>query len=186
MKPKKCKHCGETFTPSRSMQQACSIFCAVALVEKLNQKRAAKSERQDKKAVREKLDAMKTKPELLKLAQLAFNSFIRARDADKPCICCGKPLNTGPNSFDAGHYRSVGSAPHLRFVENNVHGQTKYCNNYLASNAVGYRKGLIDRIGLEAVEALEADQTPRKYTHDELRDLAASYRAKLRELKKGQ
>ena len=186
MKPKKCKHCGETFTPSRSMQQACSIPCAVALVEKLNQKRAAKSERQDKKALREKLDAMKTKPELMKLAQTCFNAFIRARDADKPCISCGKPPSAQANQTDAGHFRSVGSAPHMRFVENNVHGQCKFCNQYLAGNVLAYRKGLIERIGLEAVEALEADQTPRKYTHDELRDLAASYRAKLRELKKEQ
>ena len=74
----------------------------------------------------------------------------------------------------------------MRFVENNVHGQCKHCNQYLAGHILAYRKGLIERIGLEAVEALEADQTPRKYTHDELRDLAASYRAKLRELKKGQ
>jgi hypothetical protein len=186
MKPKKCKHCGETFTPSRSMQQACSIPCAVALVEKLNQKRAAKSERQDKKSVREKLDAMKTKPELLKLCQISFNSYIRQRDLLKPCISCGKPPSTETNQTDAGHFRSVGSAPHMRFVENNVHGQCKFCNQYLAGNVLAYRKGLIERIGLEAVEALEADQTPRKYTHDELRDLAASYRAKLRELKKGQ
>ncbi|MEF0257051.1 recombination protein NinG, partial [Pseudomonas aeruginosa] len=42
---------------------------------------------------------------------------------------------------------------------------------------------LIERIGLEAVEALEADHQPRKYTNDELKAIAAEYRAKLRELK---
>jgi hypothetical protein len=127
---------------------------------------------------------MRTKPQLVKLAQIAFNSYIRARDAGKPCICCGKPLGTEPNSFDAGHYRSVGSAPHMRFVEDNVHGQTKYCNNYLASNPVGYRKGLIERIGLARVEQIESDQTVRKYTREGLQEIAKHYNAETRRLKR--
>ena len=186
MKLHKCKACGTLYVKTRPLQSVCSIPCSLKIAREKTQKTIKEKDRQDKKAVREKLDAMKTKPELLKLAQIAFNAFIRARDADKPCISCGKPPSAQTNQTDAGHFRSVGSAPHMRFVENNVHGQCKHCNQYLAGNVLAYRKGLIERIGLEAVEALEADQTPRKYTHDELRDLAASYRAKLRELKKGQ
>jgi hypothetical protein len=127
---------------------------------------------------------METYPELVKKAQTAFNGFIRARDAGKPCICCGKPLGTEPNTFDAGHYRSVGSAPHMRFVEENVHGQSKHCNNYLAGNAVEYRKGLIARIGLEEVERIESDQTLRKYTREGLIELAKHYREAARKLMK--
>jgi hypothetical protein len=181
MNPKKCKHCGETFTPSRSMQQACSIPCAVALVEKLNQKRAAKSERQDKKAVREKLDAMKTKPELLKLAQIAFNAWIRERDADLPCVSCGRH-HTG--QYHAGHYLSTGARPELRFDPLNVWKQCSACNTHLSGNLINYRKELIRRIGQDKVDWLEGPHDVKKYTHDELRDLAASYRAKLRDLKK--
>lgn len=44
--------------------------------------------------------------------------------------------------------------------------------------------GLIERIGLARVEALEADQASRKYTIDELRAIRDLYRAKLRELVK--
>jgi len=40
------------------------------------------------------------------------------------------------------------------------------------------------RAGLARVEALEADQVPRKYTADELRAIRDLYRAKLRELVK--
>ncbi len=47
---------------------------------------------------------------------------------------------------------------------------------------VRYRLGLIQRIGLEAVEALEADNTIRKWTREELREIAATYRAKRKEL----
>jgi hypothetical protein len=183
---KKCKVCKTEFNPVRPMQKVCSPLCALEVSRQATEKKKAKEAQEDRKKTREKLDAMRTKPQLVKLAQIAFNSYIRARDAGKPCICCGKPLGTEPNSFDAGHYRSVGSAPHMRFVEDNVHGQTKYCNNYLASNPVGYRKGLIERIGLKRVEQIESDQTVRKYTKEGLQEIARHYNAEARRLKKEQ
>jgi hypothetical protein len=164
------------------MQKVCSPLCALEVSRQATEKKKAKEAQEDRKKTREKLDAMRTKPQLVKAAQIAFNSYIRARDMGKPCICCGKPLGTEPNSFDAGHYRSVGSAPHMRFVEDNVHGQTKYCNNYLASNPVGYRKGLIERIGLTRVEQIEADQTVRKYTKEALQEIARHYKAEAKRL----
>ena len=181
---KKCKVCKSEFSPVRPLQSVCGALCGLAHARQATEKKKAKEAQEDRKKTREKLDAMRTKPQLVKLAQIAFNSYIRARDAGKPCICCGKPLGTEPNSFDAGHYRSVGSAPHMRFVEDNVHGQTKYCNNYLASNPVGYRKGLIERIGLVRVEQIESDQTVRKYTKEGLQELAKHYNAETRRLKK--
>ena len=184
-KPKKCKVCKTLFTPTRPMQCVCGLECAKVRGEAQADRLRAKKEAQERKATREKLDALRTKPQLVKLAQQAFNAYIRARDAGKPCICCGKPLGTEPNSFDAGHYRSVGSAPHMRFVEENVHGQLKHCNNHLAGNHVEYRKGLIQRIGLAAVERIESDQTVRKYTKEGLIEIARHYRAEARKLKGG-
>jgi len=81
------------------------------------------------------------------------------------------------------HYRSVGSSPHLRFDERNAHAQRKQCNRWGAGRSVDYRLGLINRIGLAAVESLEADQTPKNYTIDDLRAITACYRAKLKGLK---
>ena len=121
---------------------------------------------------------------LVRLAQVAFNSFIRARDADKPCISCGKPLQaaTVGGGFDCGHYRSVGSAVHMRFVEDNAHGQCKYCNRHLAGNHVAYRAGLIERVGLRSVELIESDQTLRKYAKEGLIEIARHYNAEKRRL----
>jgi hypothetical protein len=144
----------------------------------------AKADRADTKAKRE---AIKTIPQLLKETQFEFNAWVRARDASKPCICCGGALSSDQvgGGYDCGHYRSVGSAPHLRFHPDNAHGQRKVCNRWGAGRAVDYRRGLIDRIGLSAVEALESDQTLRKYTRDELRGLRDHYRAKVKTLKLG-
>ena len=184
MKPSICKVCRCEYVKSRPLQKVCSPTCAISHAHKLSDRKKAKEAAQDRIQTRGKLAAMVTYPQLLKRAQTAFNGFIRARDAGKACISCGRPLGTEPNTYDAGHYRSVGSAPHMRFVEDNCHGQCKHCNNYLAGNHVEYRKGLIERIGVRAVELIESDQTTRKYTREGLEELARHYRAEARKLTK--
>jgi hypothetical protein len=188
--PKRCKAkgCFEHYTPdlSKPWVSWCSEDCAVQIgldrVAKSKQA-AAKKERA---ADREKLERLKTRSDYIKEAQVAFNAFIRERDKDQPCICCGKhPVMesiTG-GSWDCGHYRSVGSAPHLRFNEDNAHRQRKMCNRDLAGNAVAYRIGLIRRIGIERVEALESDNSPAKWTIQELIEIRDKYRSKLKELR---
>jgi hypothetical protein len=183
-KPAKCKVCKCAYIKTRPLQTVCSPPCALTLARKATDKAQAKEQAKDRKETRQKLDAMQTKPQLTKKAQTAFNSFIRARDSGKPCISCGTPLSNEPNTYDAGHYRSVGSAVHMRFVEDNCHGQCKHCNQYLAGNVLAYRKGLIERIGLERVEQIESDQTVRKYTKEGLQELAKHYNAEARRLKK--
>lgn len=184
MKDKKCKNCGEVFEPQRSMQQACSVPCAIELANKAKVKSITLKAAKERKALKEKLDAMRTKPQLVKLAQTAFNAFIRARDAGKPCISCGTQLSSDVvgGAFDCGHYRSVGSAAHMRFVEDNAHGQCKHCNRHLAGNHVEYRKGLVNRIGAKRVEQIESDSTLRKYTHEGLVEIARHYRAETRKI----
>src|SRR3546814_7971233 len=147
-------------------------------------KELARTQLREKREGRERL---MTRSDWTKKAQIAFNKFIRLRDARKPCICCGKPLTDGAltgGGYDAGHYRSTGSAPHLRFIEDNCHAQRKQCNQWGAGRAVDYRIGLIARIGLARVEAIEADQPPRKHNIDELKAMTAKYRALANELKK--
>lgn len=185
-KRKTCPVCRDLFTPSLPLQKVCSPICAMTHTRNQKAKQAERLEREDRKATRAKLDAMRTKPQLVKLAQVAFNSFVRARDAGKTCISCDKPLPSEAigGAFDCGHYRSVGSAPHMRFVEDNAHGQCKHCNQYLAGNHVEYRQRLIERIGLRSVELIEADQTLRKYTKEGLIEIARHYNAEARRLKK--
>jgi hypothetical protein len=177
-KPKRCLHCKKLFTPSRPMQQVCDALCAMRRV------RAAKVEERAK--VRTRKEAIKTIPVLIAEAQKEFNAYIRFRDKDQPCICCGRPLGDGDvgGAYDCGHYRSTGSASHLRFTELNAHAQRKQCNRWGAGRAVDYRVGLIARIGREAVEALESDNRVHKWTADELRSIRDGYRKRLKEMMK--
>lgn len=129
---------------------------------------------------------MKKLGELRKEAQDAFNRYIRLRDQNRPCICCGEPLGDPRygGAYDAGHFLSRGSHPNLAFDERNVNAQRKGCNRPGGTTSAKFRAGMVARYGLAAVEALEADQTLRQYRHEDYREIKATYRAKARELEK--
>lgn len=176
---KTCAHCGKPFVPARPMQKVCAtVRCAKGYLES-----SKKAERADTKRRKE---AIKTIPDLIREADKAFAAFIRERDrlAGHTCISSGKPLDWSGNAVDAGHYRSRGAASHIRYHEDNCHAQTKLDNQFKAGNVVEYRIRLVQRIGLARVEALEADNTPTKWTRERLIAIRDEYRAKLRELKR--
>jgi hypothetical protein len=168
------------------MQSVCTTACALSIVAIKKAKAAISAKTAERKETKAKLEKLKTKGDYIKEAQAAFNRYIRLRDAGKPCICCGLPMgeNIPGGAVDAGHYRSRGSAPHLRFDERNVHAQRKQCNRFDSGNVLGFRFGLRERIGMDALEALEADQTPRNYTIDDLKAIKAKYTAMARELER--
>lgn len=175
------------------MQSACSVACAIELGKKARAKSEAVKARQvraEKKAERAadrvKRESMKKLSELIAEADKEFCAFIRERDrsAGHPCISSGRPLDWENNQVDGGHWRSKGAASHLRYNEDNCHAQSKHDNLYLSGNAAEYRIRLVERIGLERVEALESDNRVRKWTHDELRAIRDDYRARASKLKK--
>lgn len=162
LKERPCKWCKTPYTPRTGLQSVCGITCALA---QSKAKSAAVAQKEADRRHREQKLALKPRAKWLQEAQVAFNSYIRARDAGKPCISSGvseKERFTG-GYFDAGHYRSTGAAAHLRFNTWNCHGQAKRENRELSGNVVAYRLGLIERIGLERVERLEHDQELRSF-----------------------
>ena len=187
-RPKKCRNpdCGQTFTPQRMGQHVCSPACGLAIKD-VNQDKAKKAmAHTERLAKRETKERLKTRGDHIKDSQQAFNEFIRLRDqiAGHTCISSGRPLDWSGNAVDAGHYRSRGSAPHLRFDERNCHAQSKQDNRFLSGNIADYRIRLIERIGQDEVDSLEADQTVRKYTIEDLQAIKKHYRALVREMRK--
>ena len=189
MKRSLCPHCRKRLEEGLRIHISCINDYAEAQAAKGERKKAkearaaAKVERAE---TRQRKEALKRIPDYIRTAQQAFNAWIRARDAGKPCICCGRTeaqgYGTAAHGWDAGHYRSTGSASHLRFHEDNVHRQLVICNRHGAGRAVAYRIGLIQRIGLERVEALESSNTPHKWQREELIEVTQKYRQKLKEL----
>lgn len=182
---KRCPECRAMFTKTRESQMVCGeIECAIAhgKSEKgraIAGKALAEVGRREIKVRKEKL---KSRADHLKDTQQAFNAWIRARDAGQPCISCG---TTADVQYCAGHYRTTAASPELRFEPLNANLQcNRNCNMGKSGNLLGYRPGLIKKIGIEAVEWLEGPHEPKKYTVDQLKAMTAEYRAKTRELKR--
>lgn len=189
-KPKTCRNaeCSIKFVPQRLGQAVCSPACALAIKD-VNQQKARKSLAQvERREIKVRKEKLKSRADHLREAQAAVNEFIRLRDAHLPCISCDSTPNdhdlmTG-SRWDAGHYRSVGACPELRFEPLNIHRQCVRCNRNLSGNAVEYRIRLVLRIGVDKVDWLEGPHSARKYTVDEIKAIKADYRAKTRELKR--
>lgn len=172
---KPCTICGTDFAPARMGQRVCSPKCA--------RKVPVIARKKERAATRAKRESQKTLPVLRKEAQAAFNAYIRYRDTDRACICCGgRPVGsealTG-GAWDAGHYRGRGANPELAFDERNCHKQLKSCNRG-DWDRQAYRAELVRRIGPEQVADLEGYHPPRKFTRDDLRAIRDQYRAKLK------
>lgn len=184
---RKCKICKAQFEWSHPVEWWCCAEHGAELSAQIKAKQERKAARADRAETKRKLDAFKTIPTLKAEVQVIFNKWVRTRDsmAGHGCICCGKfataaALAQPGGAYDSCHYRSRGSADHLRFDERNAHLGLKDCNTWGHKD---YRRGLIQRIGLEAVEALESDQAIVKWTRDDLLEIKEKYKRKLRELK---
>ena len=189
-KPKKCRvaTCRASFVPARIGQAVCSPACAIIDAPRHAPKAHKALADIGRKDIKVRKEQLKSRADHLREAQAAVNEFIRLRDAHLPCISCDSTPNdndlmTG-SRWDAGHYRSVGACPELRFELLNIHRQCVRCNRNLSGNAVEYRIRLVLRIGAEKVDWLEGPHPARKYTVDEIKVIKAEYRAKTRELKR--
>ncbi|MCV4287889.1 recombination protein NinG [Pseudomonas capsici] len=176
---KKCAHCGEAFQPTKMGQKACGPACALAMAP-VNQERARKAlDEVERKEIKVRKEALKSRSDHLKDAQRAFNAYIRARDEDQPCISCGRHHQ---GKYDAGHYRTTAANPELRFEPLNCHKQCVPCNQHKSGDILNYRLGLLVRIGQEKVDWLEGPHEPKRYTIEDLKAIKAECRAKIKEL----
>ena len=181
-RPKACKNpdCRASFVPQRLGQAVCSPKCGLAIKD-VHKERARKALAQvERKAIKAAKERIKSRGDYLKDAQAAFNAWVRERDALLPCVSCGR-YHQG--QWHAGHYRTVAGSPELRFEPLNVWKQCAPCNNHKSGDIVNYRLELVRRIGAEQVAWLEGQHEPKRYSIEDLKSIAAEYRAKLRELR---
>jgi hypothetical protein len=178
---KRCKVCRTPFEPRLPLQAVCGIDCARSLAISVRGKAEKQAAIKQRKADRERKEKLKTRSELAREAQQAFNTWIRLRDAGRACISCGRHHR---GQMHAGHFMSVGARPELRYEPLNVWLQCAPCNTYLSGNAVLFRQALVREIGQDKVDWLEGQHPAKKYTADELRAIKAEYTAKALELKR--
>jgi predicted nucleic acid-binding Zn ribbon protein len=175
-KPKQCPVCPKTFIPQySSLQQVCSPKCAVIF----------NSEKEVKKRVQQMKVEVEGTNQLEKAARLIFQKWIRERDKDLPCISCGR---TSTKQWDAGHMYKAELFTGLIFDERNANKQCSECNGVnMHGNVLEYHKGLIKRYGQKYVDELDAiadENRMKKFSRQELIDIANKYKMKLKELQK--
>ncbi|MDT6922727.1 recombination protein NinG [Pseudomonas atacamensis] len=184
-KPKKCRvtACRASFVPAQPFQTWCSPDCAVTIIRQRQEKQRKSFAQRERREIKVRKEKLKSRADHLKDTQQAFNAWVRERDAELPCISCGRHHE---GQYHSGHYRTVGANPELRFEPLNAWKQCAPCNNHLSGNLINYRISLLQRIGEEKVAWLEGPHEPKKYTADDLKALTAHYRALTKELKKGE
>lgn len=169
---RRCKICREWFHPKFPNEWWCSPEHGAEYGLLLREKERLKKEQQRKKeAQQERRHHQIRKLEVKPLsyfhskAQLAFNTYIRTRDAEQPCISCGRHHE---GKYDAGHYRTRGASPSTRYDETNCHKQCVPCNQHLSGNIENYTPNLIEKIGQEAFDILMGPHPAKKWTREEL------------------
>ncbi|ELV7528464.1 recombination protein NinG [Edwardsiella ictaluri] len=191
LRKRKCAICRAWFMPKAPYERWCcpehGTQIAIKLREKDRQRAIQAEERRRKrkdlesrKKHQERKRAIQPLSYFIKKAQKSFNEYIRERDKGQLCISCGR-YHTG--QWHAGHYRTTGANPELRFDEDNCHRQCQPCNNHLSGNIENYTPNLIAKIGQERFDALMSHHEPRKWTREELEEIAATYRRKTKELR---
>lgn len=149
LKERKCKECGEAYIPTRQAQPRCKICVFKIQKEKYcnyQRKNLVNRTKKPQKPLKEKIDE----------EQVKINKIVRERDANKPCISCGKKMK--PHEIQAGHYYARSQCESLRYDLDNIHGQCSWCNSKMTEDKTvpaNYRKNLLERIGTEGVERLD-------------------------------
>jgi len=173
MKSRKCKYCKQLFEPSVFLQKNC--FEPDCVAEWINE---VKEKNWKKEKAKLKANLM-TVQDYIKLAQQVFNKYIRLRDAGNNCISCNKK----PLKENAGHFYNANNHWSVRFNEANVHLQCEHCNTYLSGNLLNYRENLLKKIGITEFELLSVEaMKTRKFTKDELKEIIATYKKKIKEM----
>ena len=162
IKPKKCKVCGEKYTPKSNTLEPCPKYeCRLVLWDKANKKlasQAKKKQREERKKFKEQ------NTDYSKLLQKEVNKI--ARLIDFKCLCLAR--NIVPMKKDGGHLFSSGGNRNMTFNLHNIFLQSAASNHYQSDDLL-MRDGVVRVFGqdyLDFITSLKA--TPiQKYTNED-------------------
>ena len=184
--PLPCKGCGLRFPRDEMYRPIVGRFCTKdcaaewAFENKSKGKKLIDRAKKDKDLLREKVFRRQDVKIRKGAAKEACNLYIRTRDKGKKCICCDRDLG---DEYHAGHFWESGLNSYIRYDEDNIHGQTIYCNRFKGGNSGFYRERLIEKIGIDRVVRLDITRSiPIKRTADDYKEIEIHYKSKLKQL----
>lgn len=173
---RRCKGCQEYKPAGDGIKTPAGFFCchlcaidfAREKSKRLAARKAAAQHRErkqaqsaDKERIAQRKKELNRPHHLDQLQKLVNQYVVHVRDKDKPCCTCG---TSNPSiKYDAGHLRTRGACPELRFELTNIHKQCSVnCNQY-KSGAVGeHKEYVIKEHGQAALEWLYGPHSPLK------------------------
>ena len=122
---------------------------------------------------------------IIKRLDRIFSLYIRLRDADKKgictCITCKKKYHY--TELDAGHFLSRRHFS-VRYDEQNVFSQCRYCNRYNAGQQFIYSIELEKKQKGLSKKLLKKSKQTQKFTINDLEEMINLYQEKVESLKK--
>lgn len=153
---RKCRHCKNYALLDSCIKVPLGHFCSMDCVVEHGRQKAQKArQKQNKKDLRDYKERTKTPTQRLNELQTLVNKYVRLRDINDGCISCDKP-STWHGQWHASHFYPRGRASAVRFNLWNIHKSCSVCNSHLSGNLTSYKPRLIDKIGQERFDQLEA------------------------------
>lgn len=163
---RKCKKCGEFHPAESGVKTPAGSFCCMAhaiefareksqrLAERkaMQNASAAKAhERSERAAIAERKKELNRPKHLDKLQRLVNQYVVHIRDKDAPCCTCGTTSQS--IKYDAGHFRSRGACPELRFELTNIAKQCSVnCNVMKSGSRLEFSEFIRNKYGQEHLD----------------------------------
>ncbi len=186
----RCPHCKAKLDTGQRIHPACIDGYAeaqAAKAERAKAKKARADAKVERAEARRRKEAIKPRAKWLAECQAIVNRYVRLRALARGegCYTCGAtPEQKFGGTYDAGHFRSVGSAPHLRYWMPQIKLQCIPCNRHKGGMPMAFRQHLVRDHGEDWVTRLEAIQHVAKFDVDYLKRLKAVITKKVRRLEK--
>ena len=185
--PPRCAWCKErTDAPRKKLHDHCIEPWLADRNNKarLKAQREAKARARVEKALdRKKRESLKTIGQLEGECRLIVQEIARIRDRHDGCISCHMGANYG-GQWHGSHFRPAGNHAAVELHLWNIHKACAQCNLFKGGNIAGYRPRLIEKIGLDRVQWLEAQNQPVKRTREYLGRFKVVMGKRLRRMKK--
>ena len=200
IKSKKCRVCGDPFTPARALQAVCTLSCAVGMAQAKRINDEGKALKVERKVTKTALLALKPHRKWLKEAKSSIQQSRRLEELAKGrgCMSCGRTQTQVEGAdgwkpggaWDGGHFIGKGANATLALEPKNIWLQCKSCNSgsYFHAKkgqtvAVGYEAGLVEAEGQALVDWLKGPHEPRHYDIEALKAIKVECNAKSKALK---